>query len=167
MRTRLLIPALLGLLVTLLGAGAAAALPPGPPTRSTSSQVALDGPAFASGAGEYVDITGDLHVVTSISGSETDGWTLEWHANVDHARGTGQTSGGRYVLNGATSGTETYPPGPPVRTASFEPTFSLIPPGPPVHPSSPCSVLVDLSFDEAGHVTGVQAHFVDSVQTVD
>ncbi len=142
------------LLVT-VGAGPATAYPPGPPTRTYSSQVSFSGTIIDS-AGESVDLVGDLHVVTQLSES-LDGWTLDWHANVGRATGTGQTSG--YVLHGADGGIVGYPPGPPTHpaTATFEPTFTLYPPGPPTHPPSPIRFLVTASFDASGHLTGVVA----------
>ena len=149
------------LLVT-LGAGPATALPPGPPTRTYSSQVDFAGTVFDSGAGESVDLVGDLHVLTQPTGSDSDGWTVDWRASFGQASGTGETTGDQYVLDGADAGTVTLPPGPPTRTAFFEPTFTLLPPGPPTHPPSPIRLLLAASFDDRGQVTDVQAHLSDS-----
>ena len=71
------------------------------------------------------------------------------------------------MLTGAETGAVALPPGPPVRTAFFEPTFTLMPPGPPVHPPSPCRFLVAVSFDEAGQVANVDAHLADAPPTTD
>jgi hypothetical protein len=120
--------------------------------------VSFDATAFDHTQGEDVELTGALHVVARLTGTADGGWTLRWNANVQHGTGIGQTSGHGYVLTGAQDATVAFPPGPPVRAASFEPTFRLFPPGPRVHPPSPIRFLVSVSFDEAGRVTNVDAH---------
>jgi hypothetical protein len=120
------------------------------------------GTTFDRAEGESVDVAGALRVVIRLTGSTDDGWIVDWHANVDHGSGTGETTGNDYVLTGAETGTAAIPPGQPVRTAFFEPTFTLLPPGPPTHPPSPCRFLVAVSFDEAGHVANVDAHLADA-----
>lgn len=148
--------------MTVTGANAASALPPGPPVRAASTMASFDGTTFDAATGEDVVLSGALHVVTRISGTDASGWSLEWNVNVDHATGTGRTTGDSYVLDGADEGTVALPPGPPTRSAFFEPTFTLLPPGPPTHPPSPCRFLVAVSFDEHGTVTGVDAHLADA-----
>lgn len=151
-------------LLAVAGVGAANASPSGSGgAPSVSRQVSFAGTAFATAANENVDVTGRLHVVTRLTGSEARGWTLDWNANVDHATGTGATTGDRYILRGAATGTVMYPPGPLVRAASLEPSFTLMPPGPPVHPPSPIRLLVDVSFVAAGgQLIAVQVHLGDA-----
>jgi hypothetical protein len=162
-RVRTFISATVAVIVVLLSASTAArAIPPGPPVRSASTTASFAGTTFDRAEAESVDLAGALHVVVRLTGSTADGWTVDWRANVDRASGTGETTGNDYVLTGAARGTTTIPPGPPTRTAFFEPTFTLLPPGPPTHPPSPCRFLVAVSFDEAGQVTGVDAHLADA-----
>jgi hypothetical protein len=153
--------------MALAASGVAVAMPPGPPVRAASTVATFAGTTFDGATGEDVDLDGALHVVTRLSGADATGWSLDWSVNVDHATGTGETSGDAYVLDGADTGTATMPPGPPTRSAFFEPTFRLMPPGPPTHPPSPCRFLVAVSFDEAGAVTGVDVHLDDAPPTTD
>lgn len=100
-------------------------------------------------------------MVTQLSGSERDGWTLDWHANLNDTTGTGETTGDGYRGIGADHGTVALPPGPPARTATFEPSFTLYLSGPPTHPPSPCRLAVNVVYDETGHVSGVEVRAAD------
>ena len=152
----------LAALLMTMGAAPAMAIPPGPPVRVDISRVSFAGTTVDTAAGENVDLAGQLDLLTLVSGSDSTGWTVRWLANPDRAVGTGEVSGARYVLRAVDGGTVSLPPGPPVRTAFFDPTFALSPSGPAIHPPSPCRVLLALSFDAAGRVTGVQAHVGES-----
>jgi hypothetical protein len=140
----------------------------GSATPAASRRVSFAGTAFASAPSENVDIVGDLPLVTRLSGSDQIGWTLDWHANVTNTTGTGQVTGARYQALGADGGTVLMPPGPPVRSALLEPSFTLFPPGPPTHPPSPTRLGVTVLFDETGQVAEVQINFDHgSIGTVD
>ena len=160
-----------GLTVGLAAAsiGAANAAPPtSRDAASDSRQVRFAGTVFATESNENVDLVGRLHVVTQLTGSEQDGWTVAWHANLDDTTGTGQTTGDRYRGTGADHGTVAIPPGPPVRTAFFEASFTLRPPGASIHPPSPCRLAVNVAYDETGRVSDVQVHVADApIRTVD
>lgn len=104
------------------------------PGREPSS--GLRGRAFSPESNENVDISGTVHVVVRLGGSESSGWTLDWRANLDSTSGIGQTTGDRYVARGADGGTVTHPPS-PIRSATFDVAFILFPPGPPTHPRIP------------------------------
>lgn len=155
-----------GLTVLLVGAGVGAANACSRGS-SDSRQVRFAGTVFATESNENVDVVGRLHVVTRLTGSEQDGWTVEWHASLDHTTGTGQTSGDRYRGTGADRGTAAYPPGPPVRSAVFEASFTLRPPGGSIHPPSPCRLAVNVVYDETGRVSDVQVHVIDHPTTTD
>ena len=144
------------------GIGSAAASPATSDARSaTSRHLYFAGTTFASESNENVDVGGNLHVVTKLTGSESAGWTLDWHTNLNHTAAIGQTTGDEYTATGTESGTVVLPPGPPVRSAVFEPSFTLLPPGPPVHPPSPIRLLVNLLFDETGRVTDIEVQIDD------
>lgn len=148
--------------VTGVGAGNAATAP-----STDSRQVAFAGAAYLAEADETVDISGNLHLATRLTGSDQAGWTLSWQTNLDNTTGTGQTTGTRYVGSGADTGTVTLPPGPPTRSALVQPTFTLLPPGPPTHPPSPIRLGAHLTYDEGGHLTDVGVHVEGSFGTVD
>jgi hypothetical protein len=144
------------------GVGAAnAAIPRSGLTPADTRQVSFSGAVSATEANENVDVVGRLHVVTQLSGSEQTGWTGEWRANLDYTTGTGRTTGDRYRGTGADSGTVAMPPGPPVREAFFEPSFTLRPPGGSIHPPSPCRLAVNVVYDETGQVSTVEVHVAD------
>ena len=115
--SRVLVAIGMTLLLAATGVGAANARSRG---SSDGRQVRFAGTVFATESNENVDVVGRLHVVTQLSGSEQDGWTVEWHANLDNTTGTGQTTGDRYRGTGADRGTVAFPPGPPTRSAFFE-----------------------------------------------
>jgi hypothetical protein len=136
-------------LLSATGLGGLQAAPAPAPASAQSVQGSFAGVAYASGTAEDVDLGGRLHVVTTLQGSETSGWTLEWHTNLQNTAGDGHTTGDRYRAAGTDRGTVEMPPGPPTRTATFEPELTLYPPGPPVHPS-PVRLTVRLGSDESG-----------------
>lgn len=144
------------LLLSATGVGAASAVTTEPATSPAESrQASFRGTAFAAGPEENIDIFGRLHAVVQLSGSESSGWTLDWHANLDDTTGIGQASGDRYLARGAGRGTVTHPPS-PIRPATFELTFTLFPPGPPVHPPSPIRLSAHVVFEENGRLSGLE-----------
>lgn len=153
-----------GVLLGMSGLGAASAAT-APSTESR--QATFAGSAYLADPNETVDLVGNLHLVTRLTGTEQTGWTLYWSTNLDHTTGTGQTTGTHYVGSGADTGTVTFPPGPPVRSASLQATFTLLPPGPPTHPPSPIRLAVHLSYDGTGQVSDVGIHVEQSFGTVD
>ena len=137
--------------------------PAGPAFASAGAdarQVAFSGTVLASETHENVDVVGRVHLVVTLAGSPGSGWALRWLSNVE-AWGTGATTGDRYRGHGTDVGTVNIPPGPPVRTAVLHPACGLIPPGPPAHPPSPCRLLVQVAFDEAGRLSAVDVHVGD------
>ena len=149
------------------GAGAATARPAAS-TVAPGRQVPFAGELWASGPAETVDVAGRLHVDVVLSGSESGGWSVDWRVNLDRTDGTGRATGDRYRATGSDGGSVSIPPGPPVRTATFEPSFTLFPPGPPVHPPSPCRFVVQAGFDGAGRLTSVEVRLAGSaIGTVD
>lgn len=163
--SRMLVMIGVALVVAASGVGTANASSPGSPD---SRQARFTGTVFATESNENVDVVGRLHVVTQLSGSEQDGWTVEWHANLDDTTGTGETTGDRYRGTGADRGTVAMPPGPPTRSAFFEASFTLRPPGGSIHPPSPCRLAVNVVYDETGRVSDVQVRVADApVGTVD
>lgn len=157
-RAPMLLAACIALVVVATGMGGADAAAGSAIMQVDSRQVSFAGAIFATETNENVNMVGKLHVVTRLSGSEQTGWAVEWYTNLDNATGTGQVSGKRYLASGAGRGTVQVPPGPPVRSAFFEPWFTLYPPGPPVHPPSPCRLGVQVVFDDNGRVSAVQIH---------
>ena len=155
---RILTGALAATLLWTWGAGPATASPPGPTTQTSSGQIGFAGTTFDDATEENVDLVGHLHVRTRLTGSDAEGWIVDWGANADHATGTGESSGDPYSLHGADGGSVAFPPGPPVRTAVFEPTLTLMPYGGRVHPPSPIRLLVAVSFDTRGRIANVQVH---------
>lgn len=162
---RMLVACVTVLLVVIRVDAANAATPRSAVTPADSRQVSFAGTTFAAGASENVDVVGNLHVMTQLSGSEQTGWTVEWHANLDNTTGTGQTTGDRHQGIGADRGTVAYPPGPPTRSVFFEPSFTLRPSGGSIHPPSPCRLAVNVVFDETGQVSAVEVHVVDQPTT--
>jgi len=155
-KPRVLIAACTALLLSATGVDAANAMAAKPaPSPAESRLASFSGTAFAAGPDENVDISGSLHVVVQLSGSESSGWTLDWHANLDTTTGIGQATGDRYLGRGAGRGTVTHPPS-PIRSATFELTFRLFPPGPQVHPPSPIRLSASVVFDENSQLAGVE-----------
>lgn len=153
-----------GLLLSATGVGAAnAATAPS----TDSRQVAFAGAAYLAEADETIDITGNLHLVTRLTGFEATGWTIDWRTNLDNTTGTGEITGTRYVGSGAETGTVALPPGPPTRSVVLQPTFSLLPPGPPTHPPSPIRLGAYLAYDETGYLVDVQIHLEQTYGPVD
>ena len=149
-------------IVSTLGVAPAMAAP-ARTARLANNQVGFTGTTIDNPTGETVDLAGTVHLRTLVAGSDADGWTVVWVANVDHTTGTGETTGDRYAVQGIDAGAVRLPPGPPVRTASFEPSFTLRQPGSRFHPPSPCRLLVSVSFDGAGRIMSVDAHAGPSV----
>jgi len=155
-KPRVLIAACTALLLSATGVGAANAVTTKPATSPAEGrQTSFRDTAFAVESEEDVDISGRLHVVVQVSGSESSGWTLDWHANLDNTTGIGQATGDRYLGRGAGRGTVTHPPS-PIRSATFELTFTLFPPGLPVHPPSPIRLSASVVFDENSQLSGVE-----------
>jgi hypothetical protein len=114
-----------------LGATAASAYPPTPIRVSVSvNEVPFSGSIYDAATGENVSVSGELHDVTLLRGSETAGWTVDLHSVLGFTTATGETSRATYLAYGADHGTAHYPPGPPVR-AFFNLSFFL-------HPADPC-----------------------------
>jgi hypothetical protein len=130
-------------------------------------QVAFTGAVYLAEPDETVDLAGNLHLVTRLSGSEHTGWTVDWRANLDTTTATGQSTATHYVGSGADAGTVALPPGPPVRTAVLSPLFTLLPPGPPMHPPSPIRLGVHVAYDETGRVTDVGVHIEQTYGPID
>ena len=150
-KPRVLIAACTALLLSATGVGAANAVTTKPATSPAEGrQAGFRGTAFAVESEENVDISGRLHVVVQLSGSESGGWTLDWHANLDDTTGIGQATGNRYLGRG----TVAHPPS-PIRSATFELPFTLFPPGPPVHPPSPIRLNANVVF-ENGRLSGLE-----------
>jgi hypothetical protein len=148
-------------LLGMTGASAATA------ASTESSQVTFTGTAYLADANETVDIVGNVHLVTRLTGTEQTGWTLDWQTNLDNVTGFGLITGTRYVGSGADNGTVTLPPGPPTRSATLQATFTLLPPGPPTHPPSPIRLAAHVSYDETGQVSDVGIHIEQAFATVD
>ena len=162
---RMLMAVGLTVVLAVAGVGTAKATPRSGLTPVDSRRVSFADTVFATESNENVDVVGHLHVVTQLSGSDSTGWTVEWHANLDNTSGTGETTGDRYQGTGADSGV-VHPPS-PIREASFEASFTLHPPG-PIHPPSPIRLAVNVVYDETGHVSDVQLHVADApIGTVD
>lgn len=86
---RVLIAACTALLLSATGVCAANAVTTKPVARPAESRQAnFRGTAFVAELAENVDISGRLHVVVQVSGSESSGWTLDWHANLDKTTGS-------------------------------------------------------------------------------
>lgn len=154
-KPRVLLAACTALLLSATGVGAADAVTTKPaPSPAEGRQASFSGTAFAAGPEENVDISGRLHVVVQLSGSESGGWMLDWHANLDDTTGIGQASGDRYLARSAGRGAVTHPPS-PIRSATFELTFTLSPPGLPAHPPSPIRLQANIVF-ENGRLSGLE-----------
>lgn len=155
-KSRVLIVACTALLLSATGLGTANAVTTRPATSPAESrQASFRGTAFAAGPEENVDISGRLHAVVQLSGSESRGWALDWHANLDDTTGIGQATGDRYLARGAGRGTVSHPPS-PIRSATFELTVTLFPPGLPVHPPSPIRLSTHVVFEEKGRLSGLE-----------
>lgn len=151
-----LIAACTALLLSATGLGAANAVTTKPATSPAEGrQASFRGTVFATESEENVDIFGRLHVVVQVSGSESSGWTLDWHANLDDTTGIGQATGDRYLGRGAGRGTVTHPPS-PIRSATLELTVTLLPPGPPTHPPSPIRLSAHVVFEDNGRLSGLE-----------
>ncbi len=159
---RVLTGALVATLLWTCGAGPATASAPSPSALTSSAQTGFEGTTFDHATDETVDLAGKLHVRTRLSGSDAEGWIIEWGANADRATGTGEATGDPYSLHGFDGGSIAFPPGPPVRTTFFEPTLTLMPYGGRAHPPSPIRLLVAVSFDTGGQINGVQVHVGDT-----
>lgn len=146
-KPRVLLAACTALLLSATGVGAANAVTTKPaPSPAEGRQASFRATAFAAESEENVDISGRLHVVVQLNGSESGGWMLDWHANLDDTTGIGQATGDRYLGRGAGRGTVTHPPS-PIRSATFELPFTLFPAGPPVHPPSPIRFNANVVFE--------------------
>ena len=154
--TRTAIAGFVALALAAAGVGSATATET--PTEASSAsnhRTAFTGTAYASESGENVDIAGTLHLVTTLLGTEETGWSLDWHTDLPNTTASGETTGDSYRATGTDAGTVQLPPGPPVRSASFEPTFRLVPPGPPVHPPSPIRLAITVHVGATGQVTEI------------
>ena len=52
-----------------------------------------------NGAGEWVDVSGEVNTVFHVTQSAAENWRMNVNTS-SHGTGTGQTSGSRYVFNG-------------------------------------------------------------------
>ena len=101
-------------------------------TSASTADLPLSGSFFNSVTGEYVDITGDLHIVTSVTFFSTALTTTLYATIPDNVTAIGRTSGRPYRVDGVNqiqitaSPTSSYPPT-PVRKAL---SFTVWPPGP-------------------------------------
>jgi hypothetical protein len=142
-------------------AGAAWA-PKGP---SWNSQMPLSGTVQDDATFEAVALVGQMHVVIDLGGSQSSGFSVDLHANLDQTSGSGQTSGQQYVADGADQASVHLPPGPLTGSVSFAPSFALHPPSPcrteqmpgPCHAGSGFSALVTVSFNTDGGISVVVA----------
>ncbi|MEY2467374.1 MAG: hypothetical protein QOF21_72, partial [Actinomycetota bacterium] len=135
-------------LPTLVRAPAAAAAAP-----KAGPQFALRATVYDALTNEAVTLVGRIKVTVKTTGSTANGWTVSLTSNLDGVTGTG-TSGRAYKATGASKDTVQYPPGPPVRTASFTPTFSLHPPVPIKQQTITLGLIATL--DDDGDLTGVE-----------
>ena len=141
----------------------AAAVQPGRPFEVANGQADFRGTIVDNDTGETVDLAGALRVQTRLAGSDAEGWMVRWVADVPHATGTGETSGAHYAVQGIDSGALQLPPGPPTRSVTFEPSFALHLAGSGFHPPSPCRLLVAVTFDGEGRITGLDVHATEPV----
>lgn len=129
-----------------------------PSGHNWNSQTPFTGTVHSGVDGEAVALAGRMHVVIDVSGSETTGFSVELHANVDDTSGVGKPSGAPYTATGADQATAQLAPGPLSGSASFSPSFTLHPPSPCRidHPPGPCHVTsafsahVTVSFNSDG-----------------
>lgn len=138
----------------LFGSLAAGPVAAAPSARTITSRLSLAGSVFDHVAGEDVALVGDLHLLTTVSNGRMD-----WRLNAGHVAGAGATTGAPYLVAGADAGSAQVEPGLPIATVFLQPTLTLLPPGPPTHPPSPIRLLVAVSFDAKGQVSGVVVHF--------
>lgn len=55
--------------------------------------------------GEWIDLEGEIHWVTSVTWDETGGYHVAIHVNRANVKGTGQSSGAKYIFNGGKNDT--------------------------------------------------------------
>lgn len=116
-----------------------------------NSQMPLSGTVQDDVTFEAVALVGRMHVVVDVGGSPASGYSVDLHANLDQASGTGETSGAAYVADGADQASVRLAPGPLTGSVSFAPSFSLHPPSPcrTEHPPGPCKASTGIG----AHVT--------------
>jgi hypothetical protein len=143
----------------------AQAVNPGPPTVS-SLFVPIEGNITEPGTTNVVHLTGEVHVITQVTFSETGLPAVQIWANLVRVRGTSEETGITYLGVGASNaswvGTK---PGPPdIPEQQF--TFTLISlegnPGPPDFPPSPIPPVFLGNF-----VFGVEDTNAGELQSVD
>ena len=112
-------------------------------------------------AGEDVDFTGNVHVVTKLSPTDpcapTDPCKLSIRVNIQGASGVGQMTGQIYHLVGSIQIEETIEDLPASFTASVVGFDVIVPPN-PTAPVDPCRVDLDIIIDEDGNVSVTAAN---------
>lgn len=131
---------------------------------TSSTTISLDGFAFYSPAGEFVDISSKLHLNARV---RCDAGSLALHANVARARAIGATSGQRFSFTGSDRALPPNPircgfPNDPIRVSV---AFRLFP-NDPIRlgfPNDPIRVFVDvdLGFDAQGRLSTATASFAE------
>jgi hypothetical protein len=129
-----------------------------PSGHNWNSQMPFTGTIRSSVGGETVELSGRMHVVVDVSGTETTGFNVGLHANLDETAGTGETSGQPYIGDGADQASVQLAPGPLAGSVSFSPSFVLHPPSPcrighppgPCHATSALGAHVTVSFNTDG-----------------
>ena len=113
----------------------------------TSSQVLpFTGTVFDGDTGEDVTLTGQVHLVTQV---DTQSLMLVAHANLPAIFGHGESTGSRYLANGAFE----WPPDPVgglPNSVSLTAEFHLWPPGPVRGTPAPLRCTFDLTIDANG-----------------
>jgi hypothetical protein len=124
----------------------AQATTPGPPS-VTSLFVPIEGNIIEPGTTNVLHLTGEVHVLTQVTFSDTEVPSVEIWANLVRVRGTSDGTGITYLGVGADNiEWLSSQPGPP-NIPEQEFTFTLVSvqgtPGPPRVPPSPCRVFLD------------------------
>ena len=155
--------------VTLIDVSAQRATPPSPIVSSVFA--AIEGDIIEPGTSNTLHLTGEIHVVTHVTFSDTGVPTVGIWANLVRVRGTSQTTGITYLGVGAGNlswvGQPPGPPDIPEQTLDLGlVALSVQPPGPPNTPPSPVLPVFLRAFHfgaedtNFGRLLSVEASFV-------
>lgn len=128
----------------------------GPAARAdgNDTKIALKATVYNTVTQEPVDLVGRIMAKVETKGSAAAGWTLTLKSNLEDVKGVGRTSGGRYTSTGESKDSASFPPGPPVKSASFTPSYTLHPPA-PIKPQT-FQLRLLATLDARGNLTGVE-----------
>ena len=143
----------------------AQAVKPGPPTVS-SLFVPIEGDITEPGTTNLVHLTGEVHVLTQVTFSDTGLPAVQIWANLVRVRGTSSATGITYLgvgaQNGSWVGTQPGPPTIPEQQFSFTLVSLETKPGPPDLPPNPILPVLFTNF-----VFGVENTNFGELQTVE